>query len=483
MKNIFYGVMLLLGLSIVGCQKEPEPIKVSAVVLNSTSLSLIEGETATLSATVTPSNAENKTVHWSTSNSDIATVSNGTVTAVKSGTATITAISDDGGKTATCQVEVKSKTIAVESISLDKSTAELTEGEELTLIASVKPDNATNNNVRWISSDETVAKVDNGKVIALKVGITDITVTTEDGEKTAVCKITVKEKVYPVESISLNQSTVELKVGEEIMLDAIIKPDNATNKDVEWNSSNESVAIVQEGRITAVNSGTAIITVKTEDGGKTATCNVTVLSDKYPLIKKITSNRGVSVSLYYDQDDRIIRFISEYEGEATINYDNYVEGNGVIIYGGVTLNMVNGLAVSSIYAYRTSKYFYAGNHLIKWEINGENDYWVYNWTGDVMTSSSYYFDDLPHDTHYEYSSVDNPFSDQQFNMTFFLQENFSMNLFYVLGFCGAEPDKLLNKESHSQNTTQYEYYEENGLITKIVANGQSNREVYSIEYY
>ncbi|MCQ2170576.1 MAG: Ig-like domain-containing protein [Bacteroidales bacterium] len=276
MKRVFYALMFLLVMSLAGCQKEPETIKVSAVVLNSTSLSLIEGETATLSATVTPSNAENKTVHWSTSNSDVATVNNGTVTAVRSGVATITVTSDDGGKTATCQVEVKAKEIPVESVSLDKTEVELTEGDELTLTATVKPDNASNKDVEWCSSDEKVASVKDGKVTAVKAGTAKITVKTVDGGMTAECAVTVKEKLYPVESVSLDKTEVELTEGDELTLTATVKPDNATNKSIVWSSSDEEIATVKDGKVTAIKAGTAIITVKTDDGGKTAECAVTV---------------------------------------------------------------------------------------------------------------------------------------------------------------------------------------------------------------
>lgn len=487
MKKIVYAALLLLCMSIIGCQKEepkpdpkPDPIKVTSVSLNPTSLTLTEGEAKEIVATISPSNADNKKIVWATSNSSIATVNEGKVTAIKAGTASITATTDDGGKTATCQVEVKSKTIAVESVSLDKTSLELTEGDEATLVATVKPDNASNKSVEWSSSNETVATVKDGKVTATKAGTAKITVQTVDGGKTAECSITINAKTYPVESISLDKSTVELTEGEEVTLVATIKPDNATNKDVEWTSSDESVATVKDGKVTAVKAGTTIITVKTVDGGKTATCNVTVSSVKYPLIKKITSNRGVRVSLYYDQDDRIIRLSSEYEGEGIIKYDNYVEGNGVINLADVSLvYMENGLAIS----WEGFKYSYSGNHMIKWEIPEIGEYFEYNWSGDIMTSSLYFYDNSPHDFIYEYYSIDNPFSDQQFNMTCFLQENFSMNILNVLGFCGAEPGKLLKKDNYGLRTTQYEYYEENGVITKIIANRQSNSEVYSIEYY
>ena len=186
------ALLLCSGLALTGCTEEPAPVAVSAITLDANSLELQEGDSQSLTATISPSDADNKKVLWISSNSSVATVAEGVVTAVKAGKATITAKSDDGGKTATCEVTVVAKAILVESVSLDKTSVELKEGEEVSLTATVKPDNATNKNVTWSSSNETVASVTDGKVTALKSGETTITVTTEDGAKTAECKITVK---------------------------------------------------------------------------------------------------------------------------------------------------------------------------------------------------------------------------------------------------------------------------------------------------
>ena len=262
--------------------------------LDKTSVELTEGDDVTLIATVSPDNATNKTVTWNSSDETVATVANGKVTAIKAGTATITVTTEDGGKTATCEVTVVAKptepsepenpgnpeTVSVTNVSLDKTSVELAEGDDVTLIATVSPDNATNKTVTWNSSDETVATVANGKVTAVKAGTATITVTTEDGSKTATCEVTVNAKVYPVESVSLDKTSVELTEGDDVTLTATVSPDNATNKTVTWNSSDETVAIVANGKVTAIKAGTATITVTTEDGSKTATCEVTVKQKK-----------------------------------------------------------------------------------------------------------------------------------------------------------------------------------------------------------
>ena len=269
---------IALAIGLLSCTEEPAIVAVTSVTLDSTSITLVEGESQTLTATVSPSNAENQKVLWSSSNSSVASVKEGIVTALKAGTATITAKSDDGGKTATCEITVNAKVYPVESISLDKSSYEMTEGDEFTLTATIKPDNATNKNVSWISSNTSVATVNNGKVTALKAGTATITVKTEDGGKTATCEVTVKTKL--VESVSLDKTWCEMTEGDEITLTATISPANATNKNVSWSSSNTSVATVENGKVKALKTGTATITVKTEDGGKVASCEVTVMHDK-----------------------------------------------------------------------------------------------------------------------------------------------------------------------------------------------------------
>ena len=175
---------------------ETTTVDVEKVSLNKSATTLTEGESETLTATITPSNATgDKTVKWSSSNAEVAAVdSNGKVTAKKAGTAVITATSSNG-KTAGCTVTVKQKEIAITGISLNKSTTSITEGESETLTATITPLNATGDKtVKWSSSNEAVAAVDsNGKVTAKKAGTAVITATSSNG-KTAGCTVTVKQK-------------------------------------------------------------------------------------------------------------------------------------------------------------------------------------------------------------------------------------------------------------------------------------------------
>ena len=308
--------LLIVGIVLTSCTEDMAPITVSSVTLDTTSMTLTEGDSQTITATISPSDAENKTILWISSNSSVASVRGGVVTAIAPGTATITAKTEDGAKTATCKVTVVAKVYPVTSVSLDKTSASLTEGETITLTATVNPDNATNKNVSWKSSNTSVASVVDGKVTAVKAGTTTITVTTEDGNKTATCDITVNAKVYPVTSVSLNKTSASLTEGETITLTATVNPDNATNKNVSWKSSNTSVASVVDGKVTAVKAGTTTITVTTEDGNKTATCDITVNAKVYPVTSVSLNKTSASLT----------------EGEtitltATVNPDNATNKN------------------------------------------------------------------------------------------------------------------------------------------------------------
>ena len=164
-----------------------QTVAVESITLNVAELTLAPGASETLTATVLPENATDKTVTWSTSNAEIATVADGKVTAVKEGEATITAKA--GEKSATCKVTVAKKTIPVESVTLNKNELTMVKGEEIALTATVLPADATDKTVTWSSTDTKVATVINGVVTAVAEGI--CTITAMVGGKTADCKVTV----------------------------------------------------------------------------------------------------------------------------------------------------------------------------------------------------------------------------------------------------------------------------------------------------
>lgn len=275
-RNMKTGQFLVDDFSLVPVNK----VAVTELTLDQTAITLGVGGEATLGATVAPENASNKNVRWMSSDPTVATVIGGKIVALKAGTATITATAGVAGdeKTATCTVTVGSQAIPVEGITLNKNAVELNVGGEETLTATVSPDNATDQTVTWESSDPTVAKVENGKITALKVGTATITATAGDN-KTATCAVEVKP--IAVAGITLDQDSVILNVGNEVTLTATVSPENATDKTVIWESSDPTVATVENGKITAVATGTATITAKA--GDKTAECTVTVSNQDIPV--------------------------------------------------------------------------------------------------------------------------------------------------------------------------------------------------------
>ncbi len=170
-------------------------IPVSRMYLSKTSATMTAGTTLKLTCTFSPSNATNKTVTWYTSNSTVATVSNGVITAKKAGTVTIYAKPNGGGLISTCVVTVKPKTIAVQSISLNKTSATVTAGSKLTLTCSFTPSNATNKTVRWVTDNPNVATVSNGVVTARRAGKATIYAWPNGGGNVRTCIVTVKAKV------------------------------------------------------------------------------------------------------------------------------------------------------------------------------------------------------------------------------------------------------------------------------------------------
>ena len=242
------------------------PIVVEEISFNKTSVSLKVGETVTLTATVKPDNATDKTVTWSTSDASVATVNDGVVTAKKVGTATITAKAGD--KSATCEITVVATPVT--AVTLNKTSVSLKAGETVTLTATVKPDDATDKTVTWGSSDESVAKVENGIVTAIGKGLS--TITAKAGDTSATCMVTVS---VPVENVTLNKTELVMQKGQEEVLVALVSPDDATDKTINWSSSNVSVARVdQNGAVAAEGAGTAVITASA--GTKSATCTITV---------------------------------------------------------------------------------------------------------------------------------------------------------------------------------------------------------------
>ncbi|MDY5781866.1 MAG: Ig-like domain-containing protein, partial [Candidatus Cryptobacteroides sp.] len=187
-----------------------EKIDVKSVTVNVATVTLRIGETVTIKATVLPEDATDKTLSWTSSDPSVAKVEEGEITALKLGTAEITAKAGD--KTASCRVTVEPTPVA--SVTLDKANVTLKVGGKTTLQATVGPEDATDKTLSWTSSDPSVAKVEEGEITALKLGTAEITA--KAGDKTASCRVTVEPT--PVASVTLDKANVTLKVGGKTTL-------------------------------------------------------------------------------------------------------------------------------------------------------------------------------------------------------------------------------------------------------------------------
>lgn len=270
---------------------------VTAVRLNRDSLQLTlteDGKTATLTAAVEPEEATDRTVRWTAVPDGIVSVENGTVTALKAGTATVRAESvSNPGVYDECEVTVISP---VTQITLNHSvypaaSEKFEVGLDFVLSATVTPGDATDKRLTWSVLPEDIVSLDaaTGTVTALKAGTATVTVSAADGfGALASCVITVSPATAAVTKIVLNRESVNLYKGKSYRLTASVEPPNAAVKTVTWSlEGGDGAATISDDGLLSVNSnaGTAIFTVKATAGnasGVTATCAVTVRTELIP---------------------------------------------------------------------------------------------------------------------------------------------------------------------------------------------------------
>lgn len=242
---------------------------VETVALSQTALTLKPGETAALTATVSPEAADQAVV-WYSADPETASVTGGEVVAICAGTTEIAAIA--GGVKAACSVTVAEDGLRAASLMLSAGTLELTEGRTAALTATVLPTSIPQSSIVWTSSNEEAAVVDGGVVTARAAGAAIIRASV--GGKTASCTVTVKAARVPVSSVTLDRSTLELSVDGTARLTATVRPENADDRTVVWQSSREDVATVSGGIVRGVAEGSALISATA--GGAKAECSVTV---------------------------------------------------------------------------------------------------------------------------------------------------------------------------------------------------------------
>ena len=257
-----------------GDQPDPGGQQVTGVSLSASDLTMNKGDTEVLSASVSPDGAVERRPSWTSTNSNVCTVTQtGAVTGVGNGSASVVALSASGAM-ASCNVTVVSP---VTGVTIDKSSIALNKGATEQLSATVRPSDATNRSVQWGTSDTNICTVDSsGKVTAVGAGTATVTVMTQEGGFYADCAVTVKT---PVAGLILDKTTLTMKKDDTDRLTATVYPSGA-RPDVLWASSNSSICTVdQSGNVTAVKKGSAIVSATTKDGRYVATCNVTVKSN------------------------------------------------------------------------------------------------------------------------------------------------------------------------------------------------------------
>ena len=299
---------------------EPKVVKVKKVKLSKTILHLSKkGKSKTLKVKITPSNATNKKVKWSTSNKKVAKVNqSGKVTAKGIGACTVRATARDGSKKyAKCLVVVGQY---VKGIELPKSVV-INRGSKVKLKAKITNKKAAYKAVNWTTSNKKVATVNtNGKVTAKAKGKCTIKATAKDGsKKTAKCKITVRQLVTKV---ALSKSKVDVIKGKTVKLKANISPTNANNKTVKWSTSNKKIATVNKnGKVKGINLGKCTVKATAQDGSKKAakcTVNVT-FDDNTKLTHKQLCTKAVM--------QRVCDKMNKWYGNAGATIDKVVNGN------------------------------------------------------------------------------------------------------------------------------------------------------------
>ena len=291
-KKVFFLAMTIIALAstiifVLSCKDDKDKIiPITAVtIVEPESKNLFVNQEIKLEAVIEPETAPDVNLIWTSSDESVVTVDKeGTVKALKSGASIIMVAASNDVKSAK-NPKTASITISVYDVSIEVSPKTLTlgVGEKQTLLATVKPSSLT---VLWESSNETIATVNSqtGEITAKAAGDVDIIAKAGDISDKCAVKVT-NEPTIPVESVTVNKKTLTLEVGGKETLTATVKPDNATNKTVSWQSSNVTIASVnpQTGEVTAEAEGSATITATA--GGKSDNCVVTVLEGFVPKIE------------------------------------------------------------------------------------------------------------------------------------------------------------------------------------------------------
>lgn len=249
------------------------PIEANLIKLSSNSETLKIGESINLTYTITPNNTTNKDVEWSTTDANIATVVDGVVTSVTDGECEVIILVKGTNITDKCKIKVAPIEANSIKLSSNSETAEI--GNKIRLTYKIDPENTTYKDVEWSTSDASIATVVDGNVTPVSDGICEISVTVKGTQVSDKCIITVNP--IKVSGITINERDKTIEKGELFTLSAGVIPDNAKNKSIIWNSSNISIATVENGVVNALSNGRCDITATTVDGNFRAVCAVKVV--------------------------------------------------------------------------------------------------------------------------------------------------------------------------------------------------------------
>ncbi len=281
-------------------------VAITDISLNKTTLSLFKGGASEqLIATITPTNATNKTLTWNSDNSSVATVNlNGIVTPVGLGNATISATATDAsGKFATCLVNVVEDVVLIKTIDVAASYTVMLTNFQFSITPTLFPTNATNQTLSWSSSDITIAIVDqNGKITPVSPGTCTITISATDNSGIkSTCDITVMDEQVLITGITLDKTALSLVKAGAYQLITTIIPANSSNPVLKWTTSNAAIATVVNGLVKATGLGECKIYATATDGsGISAECIVTVVEDVI-LVQKIDVTANYTVMLTNSQ--------------------------------------------------------------------------------------------------------------------------------------------------------------------------------------
>lgn len=266
------------GGKIARCVVNVVAVNPTAVTLNTKGGAMNYGQTYQLRATISPANATDKRVVWTSSNPKAVSVSStGLIKGLTpNSSAVITCKTVSGGRVASCTVYVRP--LAVTGVKVNYPYGRVGVGMSGRLVATVIPANATNKAVTWHSLNTNIATVDqNGVVTGKAAGKTTIYCKTKDGGFVATCQLTVEFKGVNVRGVMLNRASITGKPGTVVDLTATVVPENATNKNVKWTSTDATVALVnQNGRVILMGKGVCQIRVATVDGNYVESCKITV---------------------------------------------------------------------------------------------------------------------------------------------------------------------------------------------------------------